>query len=237
MIAADEMPATRLDRTLAGANPWEIVAQARRIIEPGRLAVVSSFGTESAALLKVVADVDPTIPTLFVDTGWLFEETIAYRDQLAAALKLQDVRVITASPQMLDSRDPGSDLWFTEPEACCQLRKVEPLMRALATFDGWINGRKRYHGGERAHLPIVEADGHRIKFNPLARTTAADVERIIAEAGLPRHPLLRRGFASVGCMPCTSRTRPGEAVRAGRWRDRDQTECGIHSALCRPVVS
>src|SRR5262249_34694885 len=155
------------------------------------------------ALLKIVADVDAAIPVLFIDTGWLFEETITYRDNLATALKLRDVRTVAASPRALDVRDGSRELWFTEPEACCALRKVEPLGRTLAAFNGGINGRKRYHGGQRSHLPVVEADGRRLKFNPLARTSAADVARIIADAGLPRHPLQARGFASVGCMPCT----------------------------------
>ncbi len=153
---------------LAQAHPHAIIEAAARAL-PGRLAVVSSFGTESAALLKFVADVDPSLPVLFLDTLWLFKETLSYRDTLVARLKLSDVRSIAPSPSTLALRDPRNNLCFRDRDACCGIRKVAPLERELEGFDGWISGRKRYHGGERAALPVVEADGARLKFNPLAR--------------------------------------------------------------------
>ena len=144
---ADEFPSAEvLDRALRDAPPQEIIAAALRAVGRDRLAVVSSFGTESAALLKVMADVDPAIPVIFLDTGWLFEETLAYRDTLIAALGLRDVRSIRPSEKTLDQADPDRDLWFSDPDACCRIRKVEPLARALAPFDAWINGRKRFQG-------------------------------------------------------------------------------------------
>jgi len=222
--------AAALDRELTDAEPAEIVAQAQRTLGRGRVAVVSSFGSESAALLKIVAEVDAAIPVLFLDTGWMFEETLAYRDAVVARLGLTDVRTITPSPAAL-ARDGARDLWFADPDACCTLRKTAPLAHALTAFDGWINGRKRYHGGERATLPVVEIDGLRLKFNPLARVTRPEIDAIFTAAELPRHPLEAQGFASVGCMPCTSRAAPGQQVRAGRWAGRDKTECGIHAVL------
>ncbi len=153
---------------LAAASPREIVEAAVAAM-PDRLAVVSSFGTESAVLLKFVADVDPSLPVLFLDTLWLFKETLAYRDALVERLKLTDVRTVTPSPSALALRDPKRELCFRDRDACCGIRKVEPLASELAAFDGWMTGRKRYHGGERASLPAVEADGPRLKFNPLAR--------------------------------------------------------------------
>jgi phosphoadenosine phosphosulfate reductase len=195
--------------------------------------VVSSFGTESAALLKLVAETDRSLPVLFLDTGWLFEETLAYRDVLAAWFGLTDVRVFAPSASALARQDPQRELWFTDPDACCGLRKVVPLAEALQPFDAWINGRKRYHGHARATLPIVEHDGRRLKFNPLAQVTRQDLERMFTEADLPRHPLEARGFTSVGCMPCTQRVRSGEDLRAGRWRGLTKTECGIHLAKRR----
>jgi phosphoadenosine phosphosulfate reductase len=228
---ADEFPSAEvLDRALRDARPQEIIAAALRAVGRDRLAVVSSFGTESAALLKVMADVDPAIPVIFLDTGWLFEETLAYRDMLIATLGLRDVRSVKPLEKALDQADPERDLWFSDPDACCRIRKVEPLARALAPFDAWINGRKRFQGGARAAIAVVEEDGVRLKFNPFANISRADIEAIYADAKLPPHPLTASGYLSVGCMPCTSRTSPDEDARAGRWRGRAKTECGIHTA-------
>ncbi len=221
--------AASLDRLLADAEPVQIVRVAREVIGRERLAVVSSFGTESAALLKLVSDVDPAIPVLLLDTGWLFPETLAHRDALVAKLGLTDVRSIAPDADQLERRDPYADLWSTNADACCALRKVEPLADALAPFAAWINGRKRYHGGQRAQIPVVEQDGPRLKFNPLARVSPADVLALAKSAGLPPHPLAQFGFTSVGCMPCTRSTRAGESMRAGRWSGTGKTECGIHT--------
>jgi phosphoadenosine phosphosulfate reductase len=222
--------AAALDRELAQASPAEIVATALRITGREKLAVVSSFGTESAALLKVVADVDPAVPVIFLDTGWLFQETLDYRDTLTRQLGLRDVRTIKPRGEDLTRLDAERGLWFSDADACCRIRKVEPLARALEPFTGWFNGRKRFQGGDRADIPVVEADGTRLKFNPLANVTAADIKALYDAANIPPHPLLASGFTSIGCMPCTTRTKPGEDPRAGRWRDRGKTECGIHTA-------
>jgi phosphoadenosine phosphosulfate reductase len=218
-----------LDRALRNASPAEVIATALQAVGREHLAVVSSFGTESAALLKVMADVDPAIPVVFLDTGWLFEETLAYRDTLIATLGLRDVRSIKPLEQTLSREDPDRELWFSDPDACCRIRKVEPLARALAPFSAWINGRKRFQGGLRAAIPVVEDDGVRLKFNPFANVSREEIEAIYAQAKLPPHPLAASGYLSVGCMPCTSRTSPDEDARAGRWRGRAKTECGIHT--------
>ena len=218
-----------LDRALREASPAQIIAAALKAIGREQLALVSSFGTESAALLKMMADVDPSIPVIFLDTGWLFEETLAYRDTLIAMLGLRDVRSIKPLEATLSREDPDRELWFTDPDACCRIRKVEPLARALKPFSGWINGRKRFQGGARAAIPVVEDDGVRLKFNPFANVSREAIEAIYRYAKLPPHPLVASGFLSVGCMPCTSRTSPDEDARPGRWRDRGKTECGIHT--------
>jgi phosphoadenosine phosphosulfate reductase len=222
-------PAEALDRALRQASPAQVIASALETVGREHLAVVSSFGTESAALLKVVADVDASIPVVFLDTGWLFEETLAYRDTLIATLGLRDVRSIKPLDETLSREDPDRELWFSDPDACCRIRKVEPLKRALAPFRGWINGRKRFQGGLRAAIPVVENDGGRLKFNPFANVSREEIEAIYSLAKLPQHPLVASGFLSVGCMPCTSRTSPDEDARAGRWRGRPKTECGIHT--------
>jgi phosphoadenosine phosphosulfate reductase len=218
-----------LDRALRTASPGAVIEAALKTIGRERLALVSSFGTESAALLKVMADVDPAIPVIFLDTGWLFEETLAYRDTLIAALGLRDVRSIKPLEETLSREDPDRELWFSNPDACCRIRKVEPLARALKPFSAWINGRKRFQGGVRADIAVVEQDGARLKFNPFANVSRAEIEAIYQTAKLPPHPLVASGFMSVGCMPCTSRTSADEDARAGRWRGRPKTECGIHT--------
>jgi phosphoadenosine phosphosulfate reductase len=221
--------AVELDRALRNATPDEVITTALRIVGRDKLALVSSFGTESAALLKVMADVDPAIPVVFLDTGWLFEETLAYRDTLIAALGLSDVRSIKPLEETLSREDPDRELWFSDPDACCRIRKVEPLARALKPFSAWINGRKRFQGGLRAEIPVVEQDGARLKFNPFANVSREEIEAIFKSANLPQHPLVASGYLSVGCMPCSSRTSPDEDARAGRWRGRPKTECGIHT--------
>jgi phosphoadenosine phosphosulfate reductase len=222
-------PADVVDRALRGASPAEVIETALKTVGRERLALVSSFGTESAALLKVMADVDRAIPVVFLDTGWLFEETLAYRDTLIATLGLRDVRSIKPLEETLSREDPDRELWFSDPDACCRIRKVEPLARALKPFSGWINGRKRFQGGARAEIPVVEEDGVRLKFNPFANISREEIEAIYGLANLPPHPLVASGYLSVGCMPCSSRTSLDEDARAGRWRGRAKTECGIHT--------
>ena len=221
--------ADALDRALRKASPAEVIAAALQTVGRERLALVSSFGTESAALLKVMADVDPAIPVVFLDTGWLFEETLAYRDTLIETLGLTDVRSIKPDEQALSRQDPDRELWFSDPDACCRIRKVEPLARALKPFAGWINGRKRFQGGARADIPVVEDDGVRLKFNPFANVSREEIEAIYTLGKLPPHPLVASGYQSVGCMPCSSRAAAGEDARDGRWRGRAKTECGIHT--------
>ena len=228
-LTADVSPASALDRALREASPAEVIEAALRAAGREHLALVSSFGTESAALLKVMADVDPAIPVIFLDTGWLFEETLAYRDTLIATLGLRDVRSMTPLQETLSRADPDRELWFNDPDACCRIRKVEPLARALKPFSAWINGRKRFQGGTRAEIPVVEEDGAKLKFNPFANVSREEIEAIYKLAHLPPHPLIASGYQSVGCMPCSSRTAADEDARAGRWRGRAKTECGIHT--------
>jgi phosphoadenosine phosphosulfate reductase len=218
-----------LDAALRDAPPAKVIETALQTVGRERLALVSSFGTESAALLKVMADVDPAIPVVFLDTGWLFEETLAYRDTLIATLGLRDVRSIKPLEETLSAQDPDRELWFSDPDACCRIRKVEPLARALKPFSAWINGRKRFQGGTRADITVVEDDGTKLKFNPFANVPREEIEAIYSLAKLPSHPLVASGYLSVGCMPCSSRIALGENARAGRWRGRAKTECGIHT--------
>ena len=202
-----------------------------------RLALVSSFGAESAVLLHMAAEIDRNLPVIFIDTGKLFGETLRYRDALIARLGLGDVRVVGPSPRAEAEHDPAGNLWIGDANRCCHFRKVEPLRRALAGFDGWISGRKRYQGGERAALPVIEVVEGKIKVNPLATWTRAQIQVEFAARDLPRHPLEADGFLSIGCMPCTDRVAPEEDVRSGRWRGGSKTECGIHQRWSAPPAT
>ncbi len=196
----------------------------------GRIAMVSSFGAESAVLLNMVAAIDPATPVLFIDTLLLFPETMAYQRDLAQHLGLRDLRVIAPDRADLFAQDPDAVLHRSAPDSCCTLRKAQPLEHALQGFDGWITGRKRFQGGARVALDAFERDsdtGH-LKVNPLANWDSARLGAYLDRHALPRHPLVARGFASIGCAPCTGPVAAGEDPRAGRWRGQDKTECGIH---------
>jgi phosphoadenosine phosphosulfate reductase len=197
----------------------------------GDVAVVSSFGAESAVLLDLVSAVDPATPVLFLDTGRHFAETLAYRDKLGARLGLTDLRVIAPDPDELAARDEAGLRWSYDPDGCCELRKVRPLARALADFDASITGRKAFQASTRAALPRFELDGDKLKVNPLASWSKEALDAYAVERALPRHPLLAAGYGSIGCQPCTSKVKPGEDPRAGRWRGWDKTECGIHTPV------
>ena len=195
---------------------------------PGRIALLSSFGSESALLLDMVARIDPTVPVIFLDTGKLFGETLRYRDRLVKQLGLTDLRVVRPAPAQVAAEDPQGTLWHDDPDACCALRKVAPLGPALAGFSAWISGRKRYQGGLRRSLELFEAADGRVKINPLAGWSRSRIAAALADRGLPPHPLEADGFLSIGCMPCTQRVAPGGDHRSGRWAGLGKTECGIH---------
>lgn len=193
---------------------------------PGRVAVTSSFGAESAVLLDLAARIDPSVPVIFLDTGELFDETIAYRDRLKQVLGLTDLRVVRPEA---DDLAEAADLWRTDADRCCELRKVRPLARAVADFLVLVDGRKRAHGFERENLATLEAAGGKIKASPLATWSEGDIERHFIARDLPRHPLVAQGYRSIGCWPCTRPTQAGETARSGRWAGRAKSECGIHT--------
>jgi phosphoadenosine phosphosulfate reductase len=227
--------AARLDAELRHAHPRTVLEVAVEAFGD-KLALVSSFGAEAAVLLHLVSVVKPDVPVLFLDTGMLFGQTLDYRRQLAARLGLTGVRDLRPLYQDLATADPEAKLWQTDTGACCHVRKVMPLDRALSEFDAWITGRKRFHGGTRLGLPVVEQAGQKVKFNPLANWTKAHLDAYAAEYDLPAHPLVAQGFPSIGCWPCTHPVEAGADVRAGRWAGQDKTECGIHVARAPGTV-
>ena len=221
--------AQRLDADLRDAHPSAVIATALKAFGE-RLAVVSSFGAESAVLLHMTAQANRDVPVLFLDTGMLFGQTLDYRRQLAARLGHTGVRDLRPRFEDLAVTDPHADLWRRDTDACCQIRKVIPLDGALAGFDAWITGRKRFHGGDRIRLPVVEQVDGRMKFNPLANWTRGDLDVYAERHDLPAHPLVAAGFPSIGCWPCTEAVNEGAESRAGRWAGSQKTECGIHTA-------
>lgn len=195
----------------------------------GRIALVSSFGAESVVLLHLISVLAPKTPVLFIDTELLFPETLAYQAELAARLNLSNILTIRAAPATLRLHDPDATLHQFNTDACCAIRKTEPLERALQGYDAWITGRKRFQGDTRATIDFFEAEGDtRIKVNPLAHWGREDLLEYMVNNRLPRHPLVAKGYPSIGCAPCTSPVAAGEDPRAGRWRGSTKQECGIH---------
>ena len=201
----------------------------------GRIAVVSSFGAQSAVLLAYVAEIAPSTPIFFIDTGKLFPQTLEYRQALADQLGLLDVRDLRPSQAAVQVNDPAGALHRTDPDACCNLRKVVPLQQALAPFAAWVNGRRRTQSASRAGMQMLEASDGRIKINPLAAWSDAQIEAEMTRRRLPRHPLIPYGYSSIGCAPCTQPAAKGADPRSGRWAGSVKTECGIHRAA--PVAN
>ena len=223
--------AAALNARYRGKKATDIIEAAVGELFAGRVAMVSSFGAESAVLLHLLSEVDRNVPVLFINTGRLFPETIEYRAKLAERLGLTDVRNIGPEPSRVAELDPIRALWMTDPDLCCHIRKTEPLTRGLTGFDAWFTGRKRFQSAVRARLDFFEPDGPRIKVNPLAEWSPADLLEYASIHDLPPHPLTAKGFPSIGCVPCTTKVMPGEDARAGRWRGLSKTECGIHADL------
>ena len=213
-----------------------VMEKALKDADTGEVALVSSFGAESVVLLHMVSIIAPGTPVLFIDTLMLFQETLDYQRDVAAKLGLTNVRNITASEAALKLDDPDGTLHQFNTDACCNLRKTVPLETALSGFDAWITGRKRYQGDTRSTIDFFEVETPtRMKINPLAHWGREDLEEYIVQNRLPRHPLVAKGYPSIGCAPCTSPVKPGEDPRAGRWRGQTKTECGIHFIGGKPV--
>jgi len=220
--------ADALNQRFAGVGTSEMLKTLFEEGQLGEVAVVSSFGTESAVLLHLVATVDPTVPVTFVDTLKMFPETLEYRDMLVRTLGIENSYVVEPDVAVLAEKDENGLRWSYDPDGCCEIRKVEPLARAKAALNSWISGRKAFQSVTRNNIPRFEIDDGRLKINPLGDWIKDDLEAYFEEHDLPRHPLEAEGYLSVGCAPCTSKVKPGEDPRAGRWRGWDKSECGIH---------
>jgi len=214
--------------TLRHLHPAAILAWAVETFR-GRVAMTISFGGPGVVLAHLLSRIDQTVPVIFLDTGLLFEETYAFRQRFAERYGLH---VIDVRP----AEDPGP-LYETDPDRCCTIRKVDPMARALRDYDAWVSAIRRDQGESRRDVEVVEqheVDGRPLlKVHPLAHWDRATVWRYMVEHEIPYHPLLDRGYTSLGCWPCTQRTRADEGERAGRWSGRAKTECGLHTFTAR----
>ncbi|WP_336056086.1 phosphoadenylyl-sulfate reductase [Nitratireductor sp. CH_MIT9313-5] len=226
-LAAEE--AARLEAAYGELEAGDVIRlSAERFAADGGVATVSSFGADSAVLLHLVSQVDPSLPVAFLDTGHHFGETLEYRDQLAADLGLENLVIVHPEEAALERHDPDNLLYKVDTDLCCEIRKVEPMARAVEPYAAWFTGRKRHQAQTRAQMPVFEAVGPRIRINPLARWTTQDQADYMRAHGLRKNPLVQFGYLSIGCFPCTQPVKPGEDPRSGRWAGQAKTECGIH---------
>lgn len=206
----------------------DVLKHAIKTLFPGRIGLVSSFGTEAAVLLHMVSRIDPYVPVIFLDTWMHFPETLSYREELVSKLGLCNIQTVTPRPASVLADDPDNVLHKRNSDLCCHVRKTLPMLAALRGLDCWITGRKRAQAATRSELELFETQDRWLKVNPLLTWTADDVAEYFKLHDLPEHPLKEQGYLSVGCQPCTRAVKPGEDARAGRWADSEKTECGIH---------
>lgn len=226
-----QLPLDQIDAinaALEPLSPAEIVGWAWARFGP-KLAATSSFQTQSLPLLHIIATHAPDLPIYFLDTGFHFPETLAYRDALMARL---GVRVHNLAAQMgrHEFQRRHGELFRTHPDLCCYINKVEPWQQVRQGLTGWITGIRRDQTENRRNTPIltVERSGQ-VKICPIATWTERDVWRYINQYDLPVHPLMQQGYLSIGCAPCTRPVSAGEDARAGRWAGQAKTECGLHT--------
>lgn len=203
----------------------------------GECALISSFGADAAMMLSLVSEVDPSTPVLFLETQKHFPETLDYARTLTARLGLTNVKWLTPDPKLVANIDTAGELWKTQPNRCCWLRKVEPLNRAVEELGikALITGRKRYQTSERSEMQTIELDDKGIfRINPIALWSKERAKEEFKNRNLPEHPLVAKGYLSIGCAPCTAPVKEGQDERAGRWshtigiENEQKTECGIH---------
>lgn len=226
-LAALEQAAA-LEARFGRLEPEDVMALSLNRFGAGQVAAVSSFGADSAILLHMIAQIDRDLPVVFLDTGKHFGETLDYRDQLAADLGLSNIRIVHPDKKALAEVDPDGALHQTSTDACCEVRKVEPMARGVSPYRAWFTGRKRFQSSTRTAMPVFEAVGERIRINPLAQWGTSQLAAYMRQHDLRENPLVAYGYLSIGCFPCTQPAKPGEDARSGRWAGQAKTECGIH---------
>jgi phosphoadenosine phosphosulfate reductase len=231
-MAAAALDLDAVNRKLGRATPQDIIAWTWTHFRP-EVMLTCSFQHDGVALAHMLQAIAPEVRVVFINTGFHFPETLAYRDDVVRRLGLRSfVELGPVMPRDEFARTHGLDLYARDPDLCCQINKVEPLRRYLRGMRAWINGRRRDQAATRLDIRIVEVmrDGLH-KVNPLAGWTSRDTFYYLEQHGLPTHPLFEQGYASIGCAPCTRPVLPGDDERSGRWAGQSKTECGIHTML------
>ena len=219
------------------ATPEEILAWVTSGFAPDAV-LTMSFQHEGVVIAHMLRGTAPETPILFIDTGYHFPETLAYRDQLVERFGFPIRNLTSVMPRAEFVAKYGDDLYDRDPDLCCKINKVEPMQLALRGVRAWINGRRRDQATTRTRMPIVERlQGGIVKVNPLANWTARDTYRYLTQHDIPTHPLFEQGYTSIGCFPCTRPVLPGEDERAGRWAGKNKTECGLHTFLANDDAS
>ena len=220
-----------VNRELATATPEAILAWTWREFQP-KVILTCSFQHDGVVLAHMLRDIAPEVPVVFVDTGFHFPETLAYRDEIARRFGITLVELQPIMPRAEFAAVHGLDLYARNPDLCCHINKVEPLKRHLPGVRAWINGRRRDQASTRQALRTVEAfQGDLYKVNPLSTWTSRETFYYMDRHGIPTHPLFDEGYPSIGCAPCTRPVLPGEDERDGRWTGTGKVECGLHTFL------
>ena len=232
MSAAAPIDPDAVNRRFEGAEPRDILRWTWEQFRPDVI-LTCSFQHDGVVLAHMLQDIASEVRVVFINTGFHFPETLAYRDEIVRRLDLKHfVELHPVMPREEFARTHGLDLYARDPDLCCQINKVEPLRRYLPGVKVWINGRRRDQAATRHDIRVVEAlQGGLVKVNPLAAWTTRETFYYMEQHGIPTHPLFEQGYASIGCAPCTRPVLAGEDERSGRWAGQNKTECGIHTFL------
>ena len=220
-----------LNENYKNKSPQNILRNSIQDVFKEKLVYVSSFGTESAIILHMISKIDNHFPIIMLNTNFLYEETIDYKKYLLKKFNLNNCKEVFPNKQKLKMSDMNGDLWKTNPDLCCNIRKVKPLQEELKNYDGWISGRKSYHDGERKGIRFFEILNDKIVINPLANVDKSFVSSYFEENKIRRHPLYESGYLSIGCIHCTVKAISSDDPRSGRRINKIKTECGIHYNL------
>jgi phosphoadenosine phosphosulfate reductase len=220
-----------INRELATATPEAILAWTWQQFQP-KVILTCSFQHDGVVLAHMLRDIAPDVPVVFINTGFHFPETLAYRDEIKRRFGIELLELQPIMPREQFAAEHGLDLYARDPDLCCHINKVEPLKRFLPGVRAWVNGRRRDQAGTRKEIGCVEAfQGDLYKINPMASWTSKETFYYMDRHGIPTHPLFDQGYASIGCAPCTRPVVPGEDERSGRWAGTGKVECGIHTFL------
>ena len=227
-MESDFKAINELNKKFKNSSPENVLRDCINSLFKEKVAYVCSFGAESAIILDIISKIDKTFPVILLNTMFLFNETLEYKNTILKKLGLTNCVEIFPDSNNLNKKDRKNDLWETDPDKCCNLRKVLPLKLALEKYDAWISGRKSYHKGERTNLQIFESLNDKIVINPLINFDTKKINKYFEDYKLPRHPLYYKNYFSIGCTNCTIPSNDLENVRSGRWKNTIKTECGIH---------